>query len=266
MNFKRVILFAAMFMLLAATSYAQVPELKGQVDILQMTTDLDHTALGTADLSDNSAIIGQVQVTSGTGWAVGTAEDMRIWLQQGFNSYAWDGMGIQSQTAAAEAGVTALTGINWAYGQTYLDWTGQTTFHDVAVSPGDILLSYGYYGDCNFDGLVLYDDYGFLDYAYGTAVGGATLAQYNAANGSTYEALGSILGDIGYSGQATYDNYGFIDYGYGSGNPYGALNPAYVLPLTGGEIKPIPEPSVVIMLIMGVLAVSGLKLRSNFYN
>jgi hypothetical protein len=87
-------------------------------------------------------------------------------LLSGRNGGTWDGHGIISSTAAADA--NHPTAIAWAEASNLLGLTGSATatWNGATVDATSLLLKYTYYGDLNFDGRVNADDYALIDRAY----------------------------------------------------------------------------------------------------
>lgn len=123
-----------------------------------------------------------------------------------------------------------------------MDIIGKTNFHNVTAQANDYLASYGYYGDLDFNGKVEMNDIA-LFYSAFVDSSGTTVAEYNAAYGTNYAALGSILGDLNYDGLVDDVDENMMMYGFYSENPYGYLNNAY--PVF------VPEPSMFVLILMG---------------
>ncbi|MGA2060022.1 MAG: PEP-CTERM sorting domain-containing protein [Thermoguttaceae bacterium] len=245
---KKVLFLTALLALFSTISYGQSPPLGGDIGVLRMTVDGFGDALSSLNINNSSVRIGQVQysTTGSAPWTIGTAQNFQTWLSDGSDGGYWDGVGITSSFAASDS--NDYTGINWCTGQEYLDLIGDT-FHGVTVNPGDILASYGYYGDCNMDGKVDQLDYNIINSVLAIHPGGTTLAQLNSAYGTHYTALGTIFGDFDYDGYVTSDDKDIMNYVFSKGGkPYGILNPS---------MNPVPEPSIIVLLGMGAIGLLG---------
>jgi hypothetical protein len=108
-------------------------------------------------------------------------------------------------------------------GADYLEAIG-STFEGHDVLSTDTLLLRRFYGDANLDGVVGYEDYGYVDAGFG-------------ANKSWVE------GDMDHSGMVTYEDYGYVDAGFGS-----------VGPAAAAAGTTVPEPSTLVLLFGSALA------------
>ena len=245
---KKVLLLSAILVAFSTLTYGQSPPLGFDAGVLQMTVDSFGDALSTLNINNSSARVGQVQysTTGSAPWTIGTAQNLQTWLSDGSDGGDWDGVGIRSAVAASDT--LKYTGINWCTGQEYLDLIGDT-FHGVTVNPGDILASYGYYGDCDMNGKVDQLDFNIINSVLAIHPGGTNLAQLNSAYGTHYTALGTIFGDFDYDGYVTSADKNMMNYVFSKGGkPYGILNPS---------MNPVPEPSSIVLLGMGVLSLLG---------
>jgi hypothetical protein len=248
MIFRNALIFSLVLFFISTISYGETvysTPLGMNVLVLQMTVDSSGNALGTIDLSNSSFKFGQVRYCNASGPAiVGDAQNLQQWLNNGFADGTWSGKGIISGTAATDP--DGIMGINWCTGQQYLDFTGKSTFHNVGFLPTDILGSYGYYGDCNFDGMVNTSDYDILlNTITASSFGQTTIDDFNTAYGTDYQALGTILGDLNYDGIADDIDLSMMENLLSiGGKPNGYWHPAYTFNV-------VPEPSTIILLCMG---------------
>src|SRR5262249_10781592 len=102
------------------------------------------------DLADNEAIL---TATPKAG--------VRQSVAPGRNGGAWNGAGINSPSASANA--THTTGLGVLSGAEYASLSGSGTFDGVGVAASDVLVKYTWNGDANFDGRVTFDDYVRID-------------------------------------------------------------------------------------------------------
>jgi rhamnogalacturonan endolyase len=130
-------------------------------------------AAASLDLADNAMIL-----TNSTEAAVGAA------LRSAFAAGAWNGPGVRSSAAAADAQhVTAL-------GYATAAALNRSTFAGVDVAPTDLLIKYTYCGDADLSGSVTLDDFTLFLRGYQTAGANAWLA-----------------GDFDFSGLVTLDDF-----------------------------------------------------------
>jgi autotransporter-associated beta strand protein len=95
------------------------------------------------DLADNAMIVDY------DGPAASPLQDIKRWIASGCHGTAWDGNGIVSSSAAAQANTYGL-----GYAQNDLLYNPFSTFAGQAVDPTTILVKYTYLGDVNLDGKV----------------------------------------------------------------------------------------------------------------
>jgi autotransporter-associated beta strand protein len=196
-----------------ATTQAQ-PGLSSALVLASVTT----AGSGQLDLADNAAVIRSM-----------TIPQVQALLATGFAGGAWNGPGINSSTAAADA--AHVTTIGFA-GNAVLN---KTAFKGVSpLTAGDVLLKYTYYGDADLNGATTLDD--FTLFLAGYQNGGTTWVQ----------------GDFDYNGLTTLDDFTLFLKGYQQqGAPLSAVE-ALVnsVPMTSGEraamlaaVAAVPEPA-----------------------
>ena len=162
--------------------------------------------------------------------APGPLAQVAGWIRAGYNGGTWDGSGISSSAAAADAATLTAVGV--------LDNSdplvgGRTDFEGIPVDASSVLVKYTYWGDANFDGKVTFDDYDIIDYYYWFPLPAAQ--------------MGWWTGDFDYDGNVDFDDYDKIDYAYWfQGAPLaGGLKLAGVV---------APEPATLALLALGGLA------------
>jgi hypothetical protein len=157
---------------------------------------------------------------------------VRALVNTGFNGALWDGTGITSRTAGADALLNGVLGV-MMYDN---DQLGYTSFlgKDLTTNPHQVLLRMTYAGDYDSNGFVTTDDYGFLDFYFGQGL----------------NAQGDIDGD----GLATPGDYGVLDFTFAQApGTYGPLGNA--VPSGGAAAGvPVPEPTSASLLLLGVAA------------
>ena len=92
--------------------------------------------------------------------------DVRGWLKTGFNNGSWNGVGIQSSSAAAVA-ANAFSPIKTGIG--YRESSGNGTFFGQPVDGSSLELQYTLFGDANLDGAVSTIDFGMLSSNFNSA-------------------------------------------------------------------------------------------------
>jgi hypothetical protein len=174
------------------------------------------------DLNDNDLIL---QSTAAN--RLGTFNAMIGYLRTGRNGGAWNGAGINSSAAAANAarntGLAAIINDNGS-GVPLMG-----TFNGQSVDANTILIKYTYDGDTDLDGDVDADDYARID---------AGFAQRN--NVGFVPTYGN--GDLNYSGSINSDDYFEIDHAYSSQSGPLAVNE----PLAASEPQAAASDTAVI--------------------
>jgi hypothetical protein len=170
------------------------------------------------DLANNDAILQSSAANK-------SADFARLYSQvkQGFNSGDWQGRGISSATAAANA--SADTGV--AVVDNAL--LGYTNFSGQPVTADSILLKYAYYGDIDQNGQVDADDLTVFASNFGRAAGAT-----------------QVDGDIDFNGAVNADDLTVFanNFNKGVGNP-----------LMAGGIQAVPEPGTLALAGLGVALV-----------
>jgi len=250
MNLKRVLLFTAMFALIATSVYGYSPI----VTVNAGTLNLGPTAAptGSLNMENTSAII------QGTPDYAG----VQSYLKAGYNVGTWTGVGMNSSIAAnptyhgmyalAPMSVTdyqTLYGPNAAfYGPTL--YPGSLGVDDVStLAAGSTLVKFTYMGDGNLDGRANTSD--------------ATLILSTIAAQNVPGYIPGTITDTWYHGNYNYDavmntSDATLILGqilYQNANP-----PNYpLLPLSAGGMTPVPEPSTIILLLFGFVSLVTFK-------
>jgi glucose/arabinose dehydrogenase len=183
------------------------------------------------DLMNNDAI---VQSTA----ANKTADFDRLYnqLKQGFNNGTWNGQGVTSTTAAANAtNDTGLSVVDNAL-------LGLTDFSGQPVTADSIILKYTYYGDIDQNGQVDADDLTVFANNFGRTTGAT-----------------QINGDIDFNGAVNADDLTVFanNFNKGVGNPLGAAN-----------VQAVPEPRTIALMAIALTTIilpSWLRSRSKFH-
>ena len=166
--------------------------------------------------------------------------NIRGWLNSGFNGGLWNGTGIASATAAADAVVNGVLSV-MLYDNTQINYANFATYTGMVAPFEQVFARVTYTGDFDASGTIDGTDYGYLD-AY---LGGGLLAQ----------------GDINADGFVDGSDYGILDAVLG-GQVYGnltAIGSSIV-----GDGKPtgvVPEPASVTLLLSGAVALLGARRR-----
>jgi rhamnogalacturonan endolyase len=154
---------------------------------------------GSIDLGGNDMIV-----------TAGNLATLTNELKSGSNNGSWNGKGIASTAAAADATYRTALGVMQDDGTT-------TTFDGRATVSGDVLVKYTYYGDTNLDGVVNVADYTRVDAGF---ISKGTLA-------------GWLNGDFNYDGSIDGSDYTLIDNAFNTqAVPAAAAVPAVVVTTT----------------------------------
>lgn len=151
------------------------------------TLQLDADNGATLDLANNSLMLASTPQAT-----------VEAFVKRARNGGTWDGAGLTSSTAAAEATPRVRT-LAVLSGSEYLALHGENaTFNLYAVTPSDVLVKYTFYGDTDLNDVVDFDDYARIDGGFN--------------NGLT----GWLNGDFDYNGVIDFDDYSLIDLAFNS--------------------------------------------------
>jgi hypothetical protein len=174
---------------------------------------------GSLDLANNDLI-----VHGGSISAVTTQ------LASGYASGTWAGSGIRSTAAASDS--THLT----ALGSMAVALSG--TIDGAAVTTGDVVVRYTYYGDASLDGSVNSADYAKID------------------NGYLGRLTGWQNGDFNYDGSVNGSDYTLIDNAFNTqGSPIGSASAQFASATAqiAGSASAVPEPTSLALLSLGAI-------------
>jgi autotransporter-associated beta strand protein len=204
------------------------------VTVLQVGT-LNNS--GTLDLTNNDLV---VRSTAGLSLGQVTAQ-----VAAAYNGGAWNGSSaggvITSSTAAGDT--TYLTALGVATGSAIVGGS----IDGVAVSSGDIIVKYTYYGDTNLDGAVDGSDYTNIDNGFNTGL------------------TGWQNGDFNYDGVVDGSDYTLIDNAYNmQGSSLGTNSAELIASATAqiaGGSSAVPEPTTLGLLGIGAAGLLGRRNR-----
>jgi len=169
------------------------------------------------DLADNAMVI---DYASGGPSPIATVQNQ---IKSGYHGGAWDGLGISSSAAAAQAGSAHKTAIG------YRESTAAGTFRGQTVDDSAVLMRYTFAGDGNLDGTVDLTDFTFL-------------AQNFNGTGKNW-----LQGDYNYDGSVDLTDFTFL-----------AANFNQTMPADAGLGTAVPEPSA-LLLAAGACALAGAR-------
>jgi fibronectin type 3 domain-containing protein len=170
-----------------------------------VTNALSMNTTASLDLAGNSLIVHSTDSAANS-----IASAVNSWLATGIGTAGsyWNGNGIRSSTAAADAGhLTALGMLS----NGYANGTRMSTFAGEAVGASDVLVKYTYYGDADLSGVVTGGDYAGTD------------------NGFNFGLSGWTNGDFNYDGMINAADYALLDNAF---NSQGG-------PLQGSPLQPL---------------------------
>ena len=173
----------------------------------------------TLDIADNALIVNYSVVAN-------PCAQVAAWVASGLRGGPtgwWDGTGMTSSAAAAEADKLTAVGL---LDNADPDAGGKTAFAGETVDATSLLIMYTWWGDANLDGVVDANDYDIIDRGF--------LFTPNPAT-------------PWYTGDFNYD--GAID-----ANDYDRIDKAFLFqtgPLAGGPASPTPEPATMALLGLG---------------
>jgi hypothetical protein len=214
------------------------------------------TPTATLDLNDNDLLI-----TTGTYAAVKDA------VAFARHSGAWDRRGLTSTAARNALPKNKTLGV--VTGAEYLS-TGQSLFDTFAVTSGNVLVKFTYYGDTDLNGKVDFDDYSRTD------------------SGFNIHKTGWFNGDFDYNGQVDFDDYSLIDMSFntqgntvlramaylsGDDRSHDGMNtPAlrmvedhfaqFGVPYAASFLNAVPEPGVAMLSVLATMLALPRRRRS----
>jgi hypothetical protein len=131
---------------------------------------------GTLNITDNDLIL----QSDAANWQ-SVLNSIAALLAAGRSGGAWNGNGINSATAAANA--NRATGIAVIANRTSAGAALYTNFDGQPVDQNSILIKYTYNGDANADGLLNADDYAAIDAGFATGATGYANGDFNYSGG-----------------------------------------------------------------------------------
>ena len=239
MNLKRVLFMTAMLALVATSVYGFSP----LVETNAPTLALDAT--GKLDVKNTSSIFGAPNYAG-----------IQSAISVGYNGGTWTGLQLTSTVCANPANLfiyalapISVTDYQGLYGATAgfygpATYPGSLGVNDVSTIPGSTLVKFTYMGDTNLDGAV---DSGDL-----------TIVKTAIANGK----LGSpstdswVHGDVNYDGVIDSGDLTIVKTAIANQKITGTYSP---IPLSAGGISPVPEPSTIVLLLLGFASLFTFK-------
>jgi hypothetical protein len=185
---------------------------------------------GKLDITNNTFIVDYTGSSS-------PASTIKSYLESGYNFGTWDGPGIVSANAAADASVTGLTTIGYA---------DNADLANGNIPAESVVLKYTYLGDADLTGQVDLDDFNLFLYGFDA----------NNAAPKTW-----VFGNFDYNNTIDLDDFNLFLYGYQSqGGSLGALSTAILgTPLSFSDqsamlamVAAVPEP-----MSVGLLSVAA---------
>ncbi len=245
MKLKRVLFFTVMIAFIASSSvYGVFYPIVGSNQV-----NLVYDSTGKLDLTNNSAIIQVSPLYAGVWSAIVT----------GYNSGTWTGLEITSSVCANPAngyiyalGLASISEYQGLYG-THAGFYGPTAYPG-SLGVDDVnndlpstatLIKFTYVGDATLDGAVESAD--------------LTIVKNAIANGK----LGSpptdtwVHGDVNYDGAIESGDLTIVKNSIANQKAGSLVLPP--LPLSGGGIVPIPEPSTIVLLLLGFASLFTFK-------
>jgi hypothetical protein len=214
---------------LLGVSNAAISTTTGTKTALQLNT-LSIASGSTFDVGNNDLVIHS-----------GTVSAVQVEVATGFNGGAWNGSGIISTVAASDS--THLTAVGVMQNTNPTGGAIYSTFGNVPVSAGDILVKETYYGDANLDGVVDGSDYSLID------------------NGFESHLTGWYNGDFNYDGVVDGSDYTLIDNAFNSQGSSLASEIASPSAIPTAQIasgaSAVPEPTSLGLLGIGMIGLLG---------
>jgi hypothetical protein len=200
----------------AITVSGGLVRIRAGANSVSVLKSLSTSGAGKLDLADNDLVIDYS--------ASSPIASIRAQLAAAYNGGAWDGNGLISSTAAAQASLSHRTALG--YGEASALFANfPATFHGEAIDSTSIVVAYTANGDANLDGTVDTIDFNSL-----------------AAN---FGAIGKVWTQADFNYDGVVDTLDFNQL---------AANFGYTLPQPGGGAALVPEPGCIAVL---ALALSG---------